>query len=338
MLDRDAAPHDDRPRGALLLGALLVGVALVLRLYGNRHGLPWMEEPDAEHVGLARALARGTVGPEKLLELQRYPHLLTLVVWGLMETFDGASGVWLGRIVSAVLGAATVVYVFRLGALLRGAAAGLVAAAFATFSFLGVQHAHLVKPHVAVAFFLTAATFHATRAVAGGARRDVVVAGAFGLLAAATLHTGFLVAVPIVVAAALARTGWSPLVMAGLLVLLALPLAYPGLLIAGFEVATGAADSTALLGSHASVMVESLGLAGLRRVPISLLENEPIPVLLATLAVIVGLARRSRWLRLALPGLVLFVVAALLFGRIRSYAPRMLLPVLPPLFALAGVA
>ena len=107
MTQKKIEPKNSLDRAWILVFFFL---ALSLRLFGNRYGLPWIEEPDPDTLMLARSLADGTLGWDALLEPSRYPFLLVYLLAPLLKLFPDTSVVWIGRTVSGFLGAGTVVF------------------------------------------------------------------------------------------------------------------------------------------------------------------------------------------------------------------------------------
>ncbi len=322
-------------------------MALALCLAGNRHGIGWLEEPDAEHVELAKNLPTVSLGQawDALLRPSRYPHLLTLVLAPVLAMSGDADPYWIGRAVAGVLGALAVAYVFLLGREVRGPRTGLLAATWFATSPLVVLNGHLVKPHLPVVLFTTAALHHCARACTMPGRRHLFAAAAFGAAAAATVHSGFLVAAPLFVTL-LARPAADPKrsprrlfradAWAALgLLLLAIPIGFPGRIPVLGRVLFDGADPQTLLEPHAPVA--SVGIAGLLRVPVQLFEFDPAATLLGLLALVLGAITRPAWWRACVPGIALFIAFLAVLGHDETFAIRFFLPVMPVL-AVAGAA
>jgi hypothetical protein len=162
--------------------AALVLAGLTLRLWSFGFGLPGVYNVDETPIlNRALAFAKGDPNPHNFL----YPtlHFYLLFAWqGLYFAFGWLAGwfesaaafeqryfvdpsghVAAGRVLTALLGAATIGATFWLGRRLYGVAVGLGAALFMAVSPLAVRDAHYIKLDLPVAFFATLA--HA--AVAG---------------------------------------------------------------------------------------------------------------------------------------------------------------------------
>ena len=155
---------------------VVVAVALGLRLLGLRYGLPAVYNPDEVAImSRALAFAKGDLNPHNFL----YPTLYfyVLFAWeGLTavaavatravdsfgafqrEFFVDPTRVYVaGRLLTALLGTATVVATFALGRRLGGPVAGLAAAVAVAVSPLHVRDSHYVKHDVPVTLLIVLA-------------------------------------------------------------------------------------------------------------------------------------------------------------------------------------
>lgn len=186
---------------------LLLGGALVLRLWGIWYGLPsfFIGDEPAMVYGSLKMLQLKTLLPvlhaaefRPLYYPPLIPYLLLVPlvpVLGLAYWASGVSGlgtftqslvlnptiIWLtARTVAAFLGTATVYAVYRLGRELFNRNAGLFAAALIATSFLHVQMSHFIRHWVAATLCVTVVAIFAVRIANGGKKFDYVWAGIVG--------------------------------------------------------------------------------------------------------------------------------------------------------------
>ncbi|MDD5110218.1 MAG: glycosyltransferase family 39 protein [Patescibacteria group bacterium] len=186
---------------------LLLGGALVLRLWGIWYGLPsfFIGDEPAMVYGSLKMLQLKTLLPvlhaaefRPLYYPPLIPYLLLVPlvpVLGLAYWASGVSGlgtftqslvlnptiIWLtARTVAALLGTATVYAVYRLGRELFNRNAGLFAAALIATSFLHVQMSHFIRHWVAATLCVTVVAIFAVRIANGGKKSDYVWAGIVG--------------------------------------------------------------------------------------------------------------------------------------------------------------
>lgn len=193
MLRRLAGPH-------LALAAILA-VALVLRVWSLRHGLPFVYNVDEEQHFVSRAVrffGGGDLDPGYF----ENPPGLTYLLWlafavryagdDVRALFrDDPGGVFLtGRMVVAVLGTAVVAATYALGArLARDRTAGLVAAGLMAVGFIPVWYSKLALNDMPAVLPATVAVVLALRHLDEGRRRDLLLAGLAAGLAAGTKYT-----------------------------------------------------------------------------------------------------------------------------------------------------
>ena len=217
-----------RRRGALLLLALIVAVAFLVRAWGIEFGLPNKRaRPDeAFLVGLAIRALRGDLNPHSFLYPSLFMYFMSGVylAWYGLGRFTGtfSSGrefiaLWYSapggfllaaRWVSVVLGTANVVLVYRIGGLLFDRRVGLLAAFFLALSFLHVSQSHFGVTDVPLTFMISWAFLLIVRARAEPSAGRFVWAGIVSGLAAGTKYNALLLAGPLVIVAverALAR-------------------------------------------------------------------------------------------------------------------------------------
>jgi hypothetical protein len=338
-------------RGWLLGAAGIVAGALVLRLWGLGHGLPYVYNADenAHFVPRAIGMFGHSYNPNYFVNPPAYTYLLH-VVFDLR--FGGRAGVGeamatdrtsvfeLARLVSALLGALAVALLTWAGRRLDGGAVGLIAGALLAVAFLPVHYSHLAlndAPTLAPVCLalLGVATIYRHNGYGGYA-----IAGlALGVACATKYTAGILVLT--IIAAALAtpvrgRAGRvHGLLLAGVLALAGFLIANPFALL-DFDAfrdglshqSEASGDSAGKLGlSTDNGIAYYLGTAtwGLGWLPA-----------LAALAGAIGLTLRDRRLALVLvPAPVVFL---LFMGTQDRFFARWLLPVYPLLCLLAAWA
>jgi hypothetical protein len=205
----------DRTTSALV-GVLLL--ALALRLWGIRSGLPFSYNADEERhfVPIAVRFFDGSLNPGYFLNPPGYTELLALVYAGWFRgrgaveqalASDPGELFALARVVVALLGTLAVWLLHRAGARLFDRATGLLAAALAAVAFLPVFYGHLALndvPAMAAASAALLATVHVLR---GGGWRAVALGGLAAGLAAGTKYTAGIVLLPLLSAVVVARPG-----------------------------------------------------------------------------------------------------------------------------------
>src|SRR5207244_2433275 len=103
-----------------------------------------------------------------------------------------------GRLVTALLGVGTIPVVFVLGARLYCRRTGLLAALLYTIAPLAVLHAHFLTVDVPATFFVSLVLLWSARLLSAVRWRDVVIAGIWCGLAAATKYTaGLAIVAPV---------------------------------------------------------------------------------------------------------------------------------------------
>jgi hypothetical protein len=207
-------------RAALALGAVLA-VALALRLWGLRYGLPWLFYFHDEPQVVLRALRFGTGDFN--------PHFFiwpgTLLLYGAFLAYGGwfatgrLAGWWSGkagfaaahfrdpsafyllaRLESVAFGVWGVWLAARLGAAAYSAPVGLAAAAGLAINAMHGHYAHLAHPVTWMTAFTLLGLWAACRVATTGTGRDLVIAAvAIGLGVACQYHAALLV-VPVGVA------------------------------------------------------------------------------------------------------------------------------------------
>ncbi|MBU0756222.1 MAG: glycosyltransferase family 39 protein, partial [Planctomycetes bacterium] len=344
---REYEQQDPFNRTDWIAVAILFVTAAGLRLYGNRYGLPWIWEPDADSVVLAKALCTGETGYDHLLKPSRYPHLIVYFLLPLLKIFPETSDIWLGRILSGLFGAGTVVMTYLCGRLAAGRRAGLLAGLLVCFSILSVQHSHMVKPHIAVGFFATACVYACMRILQRPSTGNYILAGLMGAGAVAVLHSGFVVGAGLLASVMLAPSphglfSWrrylsrGPLAALGL-ICLAIPLGYPNRLMALYEILQGHQEWEYIMRPHVPHTSDSIGFSGYVRIPLVLLQYDPWVGIAGSIALMWGFFKPPHWWKLCIPGMCMTLFFFAVFGHVRSFMPRFCLLVLPTISVIGAV-
>lgn len=237
-----SSPADGQRLHRALLTAILVA-GLILRLAGLGWGLPDSRHPlatyhpdelinlgaatqaDIPHlkfdigfynygtfyfylVSLAQTVGRGYhLIPSVVPDAQKQSSELDL----LRSSAPEQAALFLaGRIVTALLGAATVPVIFLLGRRLYGGAVGLAGAALYAIAPLAVLHAHFLTVDVPATLFVSLTLLGAARMLERPNLRNTMFCGLWLGLAAATKYTAILAAIGPVAAVILAWRGTAP--------------------------------------------------------------------------------------------------------------------------------
>jgi 4-amino-4-deoxy-L-arabinose transferase-like glycosyltransferase len=333
---------------------LLLAAGLGLRLWGIDYGLPLIQaRPDEE--GLVPRFVTfdaGDPNPHWFM----YPTLSLYLTFAWLKALlvgGHAVGAWRGptdiatlnaadpralyllaRLLSALLGTATIAATYLLGRLLADRRAGLVAALLVTVSFLHVRESHFFKPDAILSLFMTVALLGCVMLQQRATAAAAVLAGIACGLALAVKYTVTL-AVPLAVAAFLGEAaGWR-------------------VRAARLAVAGGAAAAAAFIGSPYVLLSwdEFVGWTWVARVWVqyggeglatafryhathSFLAAQGLPLTLFCFGALVWALRR----RTLLPVAAFLGVSLLQLGLASAALTRYVTPFLPGLFALAGAA
>jgi hypothetical protein len=223
---------------------LLLVVALLLRLWGIKQGLPYSYNSDEATHFVPRAIGffGHDLNPHYFINPPAYSYLLYIVfeLWfGSADTVrhlyttDPTAVFLVARAVAAVLGTASVALLYLTGARLWDRSVGLVAAAILAFAFLPVFYSHLALNDAPTLAPVTLSLYGIAGVLRRGRTRDYAVAGVGIGLAAATKYTGGVMAFCLVGAALSDAAGGSlvssarRLVLAGALALAAFVIANP---------------------------------------------------------------------------------------------------------------
>jgi dolichyl-phosphate-mannose-protein mannosyltransferase len=206
------------PAAGTFAAAGLVAAALGLRLWGIKHGLPFVYNVDenANFVPAAVTFFSGDFNPHYFINPPAFSYLLHAVLafwygggWPFgtgaevsdVYATDPASVFMVARVTTAVLGAAAVAFVYATGARLADRRVGLIAAALLAVGFLPVFYSHLALNDAPALLPLAVSVYGSAGVLVHGRRRDYAVAGAGLGLAVATKYTAGIVLLPLVAAA-----------------------------------------------------------------------------------------------------------------------------------------
>jgi 4-amino-4-deoxy-L-arabinose transferase-like glycosyltransferase len=185
------------------LPAILV-LALVLRLWGIHHGLPYVYNPDenAHFVPRAIGMFGHSLDPQYFVNPPAFTYLLHLAFWvrwgsraavGDAFATDPSAAFTIARVLTALLGAAAVGLLAWAGARLVDKRAGLVAAALLAVAFLPVHYAHQAVNDVPALAPLCLSLVGVAGIYRTGRLREYALAGAALGVACATKYTAGIV-------------------------------------------------------------------------------------------------------------------------------------------------
>ena len=182
--------------------ALLLLVALLLRLWGIKQGLPYSYNTDEAQHFVPRAVAffNHDFNPHYFLNPPAYSYLLHIVFELWFGSADAVTRAYstnptevfvVARVVAAVLGTAAVWLTYLAGArFFANRTIGLLAAAILAFAFLPVFYSHLALNDVPTLAPVALALYGTAGVMRLGRMRDYAIAGVGIGLAAATKYTG----------------------------------------------------------------------------------------------------------------------------------------------------
>lgn len=363
-----ARPSPAGPSGLRRLTFALIAiaaVALLVRWWGAQYGLPFIYSTDegfevkralqlgAGHFDAGRAFKGGLF---YLLFVEYGIYYAILTALGqvhsagdfLQRYFEDPTPLWLmGRLTVGLMGALTVLLVYRLGSKLYGTAAGILAALFLTFSLDHVRSSHWIGVDIPMTALLVAALLTLIEMERTGSIRSYLLTALFAALSTLTKLPAVLLLVPITLVhlrrARLEGKGvlgaWGDRrFLYGVLLFLAVTLVgNPGFFAAfGELIAERAGLRTAPAGvpeETYSVRAGNIWLFYVR----SLVQSLGLPVLLSALALVVVRFRRATLSEAAIGLFVLLFYVSLCLPHLESrvYA-RYTLPMQAVLVVAAG--
>lgn len=197
---------------------LVIGLALMIRLFGIGYGLPFIYWTDEYHE-VMRALELGSGNFNFARTGKGGFYFLLFVEYGFYYVFLKLSGAistvqdfaeqfvrdptafyLMGRVTAALFGCATVAVAYCLARQAHQASAGVLAALFLAFNFVHVDLSHRVGVDVPMAFFAALALYFGLRVASDGQKRDYLLAGLCAALATTTKLPGILVLLPLLIA------------------------------------------------------------------------------------------------------------------------------------------
>lgn len=198
----------------IALGGILV-LALVLRVWGTKTGLPYVYNVDegAHFVPRAVGMFDHSYDPGYFINPPAMTYLFHLLFWlrwggdqtrALVAT-DPTSVFLFARIAVAVLGTVSVALVAWVAVRLFDRRVGLVAAALLAVAFLPVHYAHFALNDAALLVGVCLSMAGSAGVLERGRRADYLLAGAGLGVAVAIKYTAGIVLVPLVAAALLSR-------------------------------------------------------------------------------------------------------------------------------------
>ena len=331
-----------------VLLVLVLALSLLARLVAIRHGLPHAYNADEElhYVPQATRAADGDwysgyfENPSGFTDLVAV--LYRVVFWGrdvsTMLVEDPAAVFTVARLVSALLGTATVAVVYMAGRAFFDRGAGVWAAALFGFAFLPVFYSHQALNDVPTLLPLTVALVACVAVYERGSWADVLLAGGAVGIAAATKYLAAPMALVVALAVVLSVVNGRTRVVAGLIRLAAAALAYVAGLLAlnPFILVEFGKFWANVTDQSAQAATTKLGQTGSAWVgyPVTLLWGfGVIPLVLAALGLVLAWRRdRARTLLVVSFPVILYVAMAMQ-GR---YFGRWMLPAYPALAVLAG--
>ena len=331
--------------------ALLLVLSLVLRLWGVKQGLPYSYNSDEATHFVPRAIGffGHDLNPHYFINPPAYSYLLYIVfeLWfGSADTVrhlyttDPTSVFVVARVVTAVLGTASVALLYLTGRRLWGRNAGLIAAAILASAFLPVFYSHLALNDVPTLAPVTLSLYGIAGVLRRGRTRDYAIAGVGIGLAAATKYTGGITLLCLLGATASDAAGGSPraagrrLAIAALLALAAFALANPYSLLDPSSFFSGIAQQASAAAGQDPVKLGTRG-SGITYYLWTFTWGLGWVPTLAALAGTLLLAARRRVgaLLVLLPACVFFII---FMGDQQRFFGRWLLPILPIVALLAA--
>lgn len=343
--------------------ALLVALALALRLIGLGHELPQHSDEDPIIVTQAESLRSMWAGepPERALD-PHYPLLLAsvLALWPepavdlQRERLDplawhlerASAGHRRARFLVALIATLAVPITWLLARRFVREPWALFAAASVALSLLHLQLSQAARPHGALATWIALGLWLDLRLLERGRWRDHLAAALVAALAVSTLHTGASAVLPLVAAQALRLrrdgAGALPRVLASLALLLSISWVAYGWPLGGNS-ATDLAQPSGVVRLSGHIFPASSFDGGGFALALPLLW-ETDPLLLALALAGLGLWVAGQALRRRRPGPAAWILAAwavpflVVLGAYGRLPSRFLLPLVPLLAVAAAIA
>jgi len=274
--ERVFSPAIDLHRAALVL---LLAVALALRLWGVKQGLPYSYNVDEATHFVPRAIAFFThdLNPQYFLNPPGYSYLLHIVFELWFGSGDAATRAFtvdptevfvVARVVAALLGTVAVWLTYLAGVRLFGRTVALLGAAIFGFSYLPIFYSHLALNDVPTLAPVALSLYGISGVLRRGWTRDYVLSGFAIGLAAATKYTGGVTIVCLLAAAACDGAGGAALIalrrtaLALLASVLAFVLANPYSVLDFSAFQAGIATQQSLAGGGAPVKLGTMSSSG----------------------------------------------------------------------------
>jgi hypothetical protein len=226
----------ERRRTVWVALGLVLALALALRLWGIRQGLPYAYNSDEDAHFVPRAIGMFTLGwnPHYFANPPAFTDLLHILfaVWfggraGVSHAFatDPTAVFTLARVSAALLGTGAVWLLYLAGARLFDRGVALLAAALEAVAFLPVFYSHLALNDVPTLAPLTLSLVGTAGVLRRGRKRDYLLAGLGLGLGCATKYTAGIALLPLLAAASAQYLTPAPRRPAGRPVLVGLALA-----------------------------------------------------------------------------------------------------------------
>ena len=198
LRDRASARSFDLHRPAL---GVILGLTLLLRLWGIKQGLPYSYNVDEATHFVPRAIAffSHDLNPQYFLNPPAYSYLLHIVFELWFGSGDAVSRAYatdptqvfvVARVVAAVLGTIAVWLTYLAGERLWDRTVALLGAAVFAFAFLPIFYSHLALNDTPTLAPVALSLYGIAGVLRRGWRRDYVLSGVAIGLAAATKYTG----------------------------------------------------------------------------------------------------------------------------------------------------
>jgi hypothetical protein len=337
-----------RGRWGMALGAILT-LALLLRLWGIKSGLPYVYDTDEDQHFVPHAIALlGHEGnPNYFDNPPAYSYLLAIVY----ELYFGGRAalshafavnpteVWvIARVITALLGVLAVWLLYLIAQRLFERRVALLSAALMAVAFLPVFYAKLALNDVPTLVPLELALWASAGILRDGRRRNYAIAGLALGIAAATKYTGGIAILPLAAAIVLRDRGdrralLRNTALAGSAAILAFVVCDPYSLLAFASFKAGLAHQGAESAAASGKLGLTHGSGVLYYLWTATWAVGWVPAIAAVLAIPCLYFRERRLLAFFVPALVIYLLFMGLQGR---YFGRWLMPVVPIICILAA--